>query len=205
MNRKHEAPGKSHRQGISLMELFEMFPDNSAAEKWFEISRWGGAITCPRCDSPKVSIRKNRKPMPFHCRSCRKYFSVKTGTPMARSKIPLQKWAIGIFLYTTNLKGISSMKLHRDLKITQRSAWYMLHRIRESFAVEEELLSGTVEVDETFVGGLEKTEEEIALIDKELDTQCESDLYFRKINVVHGASRTILLFNSRCISKFWYA
>lgn len=155
-NNKGKAPGKSYREGISLLELFAMFPDNETAEKWFEKWRWGDEPTCPRCHSDQVSIRKNRKPMPYHCRSCRKYFSVRTETTMATSQIPLQKWAIAIFLYTTNLKGISSMKLHRDLNIRQASAWYLLHRLREAFTFHNESLSGTVEVDETFVGGLEK-------------------------------------------------
>ena len=65
--------------------------------------------------------------------ACRKHFSVRTGTVMERSKIPLQKWVVGIFLHLSSLKGVSSMKLHRDLKITQKSAWFMLHRIREAY------------------------------------------------------------------------
>ena len=154
---KKKAPGKAYRKGISLIELFERFPDNETAEKWLEGWRWGDEPTCPRCESTEVSIRKNRKPMPFHCKSCRKYFSVRTNTAMACSKIPLQKWVIGMFLYVSNLKAISSMRLHRDLKIKQTSAWYMLQRFREAFAGEnEEKLSGEVEVDETYIGGLEK-------------------------------------------------
>ena len=94
--------------------------------------------------------------MPFHCKDCRKYFSVRTNTAMACSRIPLQKWVIGLFLYVSNLKAISSMRLHRDLKIKQSSAWYMLQRFREAFGEEKELLSGIVEVDETYVGGLER-------------------------------------------------
>ena len=156
MTKRHKAPGKAYRKGISLFQLFEMFPDNAAAEKWFEVWRWSGEVNCPRCGSSKVSVRKSRKPMPFHCKSCRKYFSVRIGTPMEASNIPMQKWAIGIFLFTTNLKGISSMKLHRDLDISQPAAWFMLHRLREAFSNHTEMVSGTVEVDETFIGGLEK-------------------------------------------------
>ena len=93
--------------------------------------------------------------MPFHCRDCRKYFSVRTDTVMACSQIPLRKWVIGLFLYVSNLKAISSMRLHRDLKIKQSSAWYMLQRFREAFGEERKPLSGVVEVDETYVGGKE--------------------------------------------------
>lgn len=154
--KKQKAPGKAYRTGISLLELFAMFPDELASEKWFEFWRWGNVRTCPRCNSPYTKARENRKPMPYFCLDCKKYFSVRTATVMAKSRIPLQKWAIAIFLYVTNLKGVSSMKLHRDLKITQKSAWFMLHRLREAFTLQPNQLSGTVEVDETYMGGLEK-------------------------------------------------
>lgn len=152
-----KGPGKAHRTGISLIELFEMFPDEIASEKWFEFLRWGDDNrTCPYCNSHYTKARENRKPMPYFCLDCKKYFSVRTGTVMAKSRIPLQKWAIAIFLYVTNLKGVSSLKLHRDLKITQKSAWFMLHRLREAVSFQQNQLSGIVEVDETYMGGLEK-------------------------------------------------
>ena len=97
----------------------------------------------------------NRKPMPYWCGDCRKHFSVRTGTLMERSKIPLHKWAIAIYMVTTSLKSISSMKLHRDLGITQKSAWFMLHRIRQAYEVAAPILDGPVEIDETYVGGRE--------------------------------------------------
>ena len=95
----------------------------------------------------------NRKP--FRCRTCRKHFSVKTDTLLHSSKIPLHKWAIAFYLYSTNLKGVSSLKLHRDLGITQKSAWYMAHRIREMWDDSAERFAGPVEVDETYIGGKE--------------------------------------------------
>ncbi len=104
----------------------------------------------------KEHREKNKRPIPFHCRDCRKYFSVRTGMVLASSKISLQKWVIAIFLYTTNLKGVLSMKLHRDLGISQPSALFMLNRIREAFVREGEPLEETVEVDETYGSGLEK-------------------------------------------------
>ena len=97
--------------------------------------------------------------MPYWCTDCRGYFSVKTGTPLASSNIPLRKWAIAIYLCLTSLKSVSSMKLHRDLKISQKSAWFMLHRIREAWMPKAgggKPYDGPVEVDETYMGGKRK-------------------------------------------------
>ena len=152
------APGKHYREGISLLDLFAMFPDEKTAETWFEKQRWErSSVFCPRCGGcDKIKATADRKPMPYWCGDCRKHFSVRTGTLMERSKIPFHKWAVAIFLVTTNLKSVSSMKLHRDLGITQKSAWFMLHRIRQAFEQEGPLLDGPVEIDETYVGGKEK-------------------------------------------------
>ena len=111
-------------------------------------------VVCPFCGTLNVAVVASRKPQPFRCREkeCRKSFSVKTGS----SKLPLSKWAIAFFLYATNLKGVSSMKLHRDLGIAQSSAWYMAHRIREMWTTVADKFAGPVEVDETYIGGKER-------------------------------------------------
>ena len=149
-------PGRDYRQGISLIELAEMFPNEAAARTWFENQRWPDGVRCARCDGSEVAAVASGKPMPWRCRPCRKYFSVRTGTVMERSKITLKKWAYAIYLCTTSLKGVSSLKLHRDLKITQKSAWFMAHRIREALAASGHMMDGPVEVDEAYFGGLEK-------------------------------------------------
>ena len=152
-----KAPGKSYRVGISLFDLAEMIPDEAAATKWFEQCMWGEGRSCPYCLSSNTVEKKNRKPMPYRCKDCRKHFSVRTGTVLERSHIPLKKWAWGIYLWTTSLKGISAMKLHRDLKITYKSAWFMVHRLRECFCEADVVVfDGPVEVDETAVGGRRK-------------------------------------------------
>ena len=151
------SPGKAHRAGISLTELFEMFPDEDSARKWFEGNRWPDGAQCVHCDSKNVYAVASGKPLPWRCIDCRGYFSVRMNTVMAQSKIPLRKWAIAVYLFATSLKGVSSMKLHRDLKITQKSAWFLAHRIREAMADDDKLLmGGPVEADETYVGGRAK-------------------------------------------------
>ena len=149
----HKAPGKSDRNGISLVEIMDLFPDEASAAAWFESRRWPNGVQCPRCESKRVAVIKSGKPMPYRCKGCRRHFSVRTLTDMAESRLPLRKWALALYLCATHLKGISSMKLHRDLKITQKSAWFMLHRIRDGMAQEGSLFAGPVEVDETYIGG----------------------------------------------------
>jgi len=157
---KSSGPGKSHRKGITLADAVKMFDTEEKAEAWFVSQRWPDGVTCPFCQSKEVSPRASRKPQPFRCRSCRKDFSVKTGTVLHSSNLPLSKWAIGFYLFMTNLKGVSSMKLHRDLGITQKSAWHMAHRIRETLCSTGGKFAGPVEADETYVGGKEHNKHE---------------------------------------------
>ena len=129
------APGKAYREGLSLVELFRRFPDDAAARAWLEEQRWGGEPWCPKCGSRKIN-RDNHKSMPWRCavRSCRKRFSVRVGTVLQGSHLGYRTWVLAIHLLTTSLKGQSSMQLHRDLNITQKSAWFLAHRIRKAFA-----------------------------------------------------------------------
>ena len=152
----HNAPGKHFREGLSLVELIQMFPNDAAAERWFVENRWPDGVYCPACGSVNIQERPTRKPQPYRCRDCRKDFSVKLGTLMQGSNLGFQKWVIAIYLVTTGLKGTSSLKMHRDLKITQKTAWHLAHRIRETWAKGETPFSGPVEVDETYIGGKEK-------------------------------------------------
>ena len=149
-----KAPGKSHREGVTLIQLMDRFGTEQAAAEWFESIFWPTGRCCGHCGSIDTHETTNRKPQPYRCRDCRKYFSVRTGTLLESSRIPLRKWAIAIYLCLTNLKGVSSMKLHRDLGVTQKTAWFMIHRIREAWSVSEDNdFGGPVEVDETYFGG----------------------------------------------------
>ena len=128
-------PGKSHRKGVSIMRIADMFATEEKAVRWFEDWTWPtGEMACMRCGSTNCYRVKSGKPMPYRCRNCRSYFSLKTGTLMEQSKLPLRVWGWAIYREITSLKGVSSMKLHCDLGISQPAAWFLLHRIRGAFA-----------------------------------------------------------------------
>ena len=152
------APGKHFRRGITLPQIIKLFPDDEAARKWFESQRWPDGAYCPRCGTFNVQCNIKHPTMTHRCRDCpkRPMFSLKTGTAMESTKLGYQTWAIAIYLMTTNIKGVSSMKLHRDLGITQKSAWHLAHRLRKAFEASPPKFNGPVEVDETYMGGLEK-------------------------------------------------
>ena len=150
------APGKSHRKGISLLELTEMFPDEEAARVWFEALVWPHGRHCPRCGGARTHEASHAK-CPYRCTDCRSYFSAKTGTVIEGSNLSFRKWVFAIYLEFTSLKGISSMKLHRDIGVSQKTAWFMLHRIREVWANDKaSRLPGPLEADETYIGGKRK-------------------------------------------------
>ncbi|MXY32702.1 MAG: IS1595 family transposase, partial [Boseongicola sp. SB0664_bin_43] len=140
-------------------KLIKMFPDDETARAWIEKQVWPDGPHCPKCGSLNIQHPIKHKTMTHRCRDCpgKTKFSVKTGTVMQSSKLGYQTWAIAAYLVTTNLKGISSMKLHRDLEITQKSAWHLAHRLRKAFQNSPGAwFSGPVEADETYVGGSRK-------------------------------------------------
>ena len=128
----HAAPGKSDRDGITLVQLADMFPSEESAREWFEARVWPEGRYCPACGSARTH-EAGHNHMPYRCSDCRSYFSVKAATVMRKSHIPLRKWAFAIYLHLTSLKGVSSMKLHRDIGVSQPAAWFMLQRIRKAW------------------------------------------------------------------------
>ncbi len=152
----HNAPGKHFRKGLSVLELTRMFPTDEEAGAWVEKIRWPNGPVCPHCDSSRVAYPVTHKTMTHRCKDCRKWFSVRTGTVMQSSKLGLQVWVIAVYLLNTGLKGQASMKLHRDLGITQKAAWHLAHRIRESWEKQGGMFGGPVEIDETYIGGRER-------------------------------------------------
>ena len=151
-------PGRAYRTGISTVELFRMFPDDKKAEKWFEDQRWpNGERYCPDCGSLNTAKATHPK-MPYRCRDCRKFFSVRKGTVMQDSKVGYQKWAFCLYLTATSLKGVSSMRIYREIGVTQKTAWHLMHRIREGFNTNPDSrlrFPGPVEIDEAYFGGKE--------------------------------------------------
>ena len=142
---------------ISLYEFFQQFPNEEAARKFFEGKRWVDGISCPHCGSLSISECKDHKPMAYRCRDCRQHFSVRTGTVLAESRLPLHKWLVAIYMMTTARKGIPSTQMARELGITQKSAWFLAQRIRETWLAHTggNDMGPTVEVDETYIGGKE--------------------------------------------------
>lgn len=142
---------------LSLFELFEMFPDNATAERWLENERWpDGQRFCPDCGSANHQVVASRKPMPYRCRDCRSYFSVRKGTCMQSSKLSHRTWVVALYIIEQHPKGYSSVQLAKDLGIPQSTAWHLAHRIRTAWRQHTTRLAGPVEVDEKYVGGLEK-------------------------------------------------
>lgn len=153
-----KAPGKAYRKGISLKKIFQMFPDDATAEEWIIKVRWPEGVTCPYCGSTKVKDGAGHPKMRFRCRGgngkrCYKFFSHRTGTLMEGSKLGPQTWVLATYLLSTGIKGTSSMKLHRDLDISYKAAWFLSHRIREAWEKGNGLFSGPVEADEAYIGG----------------------------------------------------
>jgi transposase-like protein len=140
----------------SLFDLMDAFPDEQSCIDHLRAIRWKDGEFCPHCGSTKVYCFSDRKT--FKCADCRDRFSIKVGTIFEDTKLPLRKWFMAIWLITNHPKGIASTTLAKDLKITQKSAWFVLHRLRHAAATPSfnAPLSGTVETDTTFVGGKEK-------------------------------------------------
>ena len=154
----HKAPGKAHRKGLTLLQVADMFSSEAEAIRWLEGLHWPDGPFCPRCGSFNVQSGIRHKTMTHRCRDCpnRAMFTLRMGTVMEGTKLKYRVWAIGIYLFTTNIKGISSMRLHRELGIGQKAAWFMLQRLRKATESSSGAFSGPVEVDETYIGGKRK-------------------------------------------------
>lgn len=146
------------RSTISTFQLFELIPDQETARKYLEARLWPNGVVCPVCKgSERITARKGGF---YRCNACKEDFTVRTGTIFERSHVPLHKWVYAMYLLVTARKGISSLQLAKEIGVTQKSAWFMLQRLREACGGDIDLLRGTIEVDETFVGGKEYAKHE---------------------------------------------
>ncbi|PPD57285.1 IS1595 family transposase [Dehalogenimonas etheniformans] len=140
----------------TLVGMIKKFPDEQSCIDHLTEVKWHESPFCPYCGSHKVYHFKDHRT--HKCGDCRKRFSVKVGTIFEDTKIPLKKWFMAIYLITAHKKGISSVQLGKDIGVTQKTAWFILHRLREAAKTEafNAPLKNCVEVDETYIGGKEK-------------------------------------------------
>ena len=144
-----------------------IFHNEDAAREHFQALRWPNGVVCPHCGSvhgiAKVEgVKRSHRHGLYYCNSCAGQFTIKVGTVLEKSKIPLAKWALGFHLMAASKKGISAHQLHRSLGLTYKTAWFMAHRIREAMGMKAEEtgpiggFNKVVESDETYVGGKKK-------------------------------------------------
>ena len=146
------------KSSISTFELFQRFPDAETARLYFEAARWPDGAVCPACgEAKRIGTRKDGF---YRCNACLNDFTIRTGTIFERSKVPLHKWIYAMYLLVTSRKGISSLQLHSQIGVTQKTAWFMLQRLREACGNDPTELTGTVEIDEVYIGGKEASKHE---------------------------------------------
>ncbi len=136
---------------MNIVEVYDRFPTEKDCKDYLEHVRWSGVPVCPYCESKNQSpLKKENR---YHCNGCNTSFSVTVRTIFHKTKLPLQKWFLAISLILNAKKGISARQLGRDIKVNKDTAWYMGMRIRKALVEQRELMTGIVEMDETYIGG----------------------------------------------------
>lgn len=134
------------KSSISTFELFQRFPDNESARVYFEGQRWPEGPVCPACGERERIWKDAKRPGFYRCNADLVVFTVRTGTIFERSKVPLHKWLYAMYLLVTARKGISILQLHSQIGVTQKTAWFMLQRLREACGNDPTELAGIVEI-----------------------------------------------------------
>jgi transposase-like protein len=142
----------------NIIEFQQYFKDEETCRKYLEVNRWPNGLVCPFCQSTRVYRFSDGKRFKCADKTCNKKFTVTVGAMYENTKIPLQKWFLAMYIISNHKKGISSCQLARDLGVTQRTAWFLNHRIREMHIKKSanKKLRDVVSADETFIGGLNK-------------------------------------------------
>lgn len=138
---------------MNIIQVFEQFPTQESCINYLESVRWANGVTCPYCGSSNNYNLNSESRTRHHCNACQKSFSVTVGTIFHDTKLPIQKWFLAITLIINAKKGVSARQLARDLKVNKDTAWRIGMKIREAMKADPELLTGIVEMDETYVGG----------------------------------------------------
>ena len=136
---------------MNLLKLVDEFADEDACRGYLETLRWPNGVACIKCGSMAVTDLPKRSM--FQCSDCRYQFSVTTDTIMHDTHLPLRKWLVAIYLIIEGKKSISARQLGRTINVAYKTAWHLSHRIREALKTPDALLSGVIEVDETWIGG----------------------------------------------------
>ncbi len=148
-------PAKRKADTLSLFDLTQRYPTKQSVIDYLERIRWGDTPHCTKCGGTDRIKAQAKHPGRYWCGDCRSYFTAWTGTPLEDAKVDPRKWIFAAYLLMTARKGISAMQLKHELSVSYPTAWYMLHRLRLGCGGKLEALGGTVEVDETYVGGKE--------------------------------------------------
>lgn len=189
----------SQKLPTTLQEAIKYFADPQRCQDLLSAMRWPEGPACPKCQSTRQGFLKSRNV--YQCKECRKQYTAKLGTIFEDSPLPLEKWFCALWMLTNAKNGISSYEVHRSLKVTQKTAWFMLHRLRlalQKGSIDRKLM-GDVEVDETYIGGQARNMHQ----DKKLKMK-ETEGFFRKAVVIgmlerKGEVRTAML--NRASSK----
>src|ERR1700677_3845876 len=150
---------------ISTFQLFALFPTEDSARIYLEKRLWPNGPVCPDCKSGErvsaLGVCATRKPGFYRCGKCEFDFTIRTNTIFERSKVPLNKWLYAMYLLVTARKGISSMQLAKEIGVTQKTAWFILGRLREACGGKNlTKLKGIIAIDETYFGGIEANKHE---------------------------------------------